>query len=144
METENQVIVRRIYSQHLALFISKLGVTVVRHLRRLVRVLVDYVAIYDGPEEQCRFYCLDALYVLMQEAWPRIPGHADAIMKSLVRLLHDMATDCTTTSQDVVERLTQRARDCAELLRQICPVYQQLDDDFFADVIKRHVYAHGL
>jgi hypothetical protein len=139
METENQVVVRRIYSRHLTQFISKLGITVVRHLRRLVRILGDYLAIYDGPEEQCRFNCLDALCVLMQQAWPRIPGHADAIMKSLVRLIHDMATDDTTTSRDVVDRLTQRALECVELLRQICPAFEQLDDEFFAGVSKRRI-----
>ena len=143
METENQITVRRIYSRHLARFITSLGVTIVRHIRRLVRLLDDYLSIYDGPEEQCRFSCLDALYALLQQAWPRIAagsaGHADAIMRSLVRLIHDAATDGTTTSRDVTDKLIHRALECVDLLRRICPVYAQLDNEFFSDVAQRKV-----
>jgi len=134
MESENIIVVRRIYSRHLPRCITIMGVTTVCYLRRVVRILVDYLAINDCPEELCRFNCLDALYVLLQQAWPRLNGHANTIMKSLVRLIHDISTEYSTMPIDITDKLTRRALDCIHLLRIVCPAYADLDDQFFTRV----------
>ena len=87
----------------------------------------------DAPDERCRLEVLSALSVTLTEAWPRVPGHADDVMKALVRLLHDvsMQSDVTSSSTAAAD-LQRRALDCVQLLRNICPEYHDLTDDFFS------------
>jgi len=134
MEMESRVPLRRVYAKHLGLFVSKLGIVVVRHLSQLLRVVADYVQVSDGPDEQCRCDVLEALSVLLLETWPRVPYHADDIMKSLVRLLVDVRRQTDIMSTSTQDRLQHRALDCVHLLRKICPEYLELTDEFFSQI----------
>jgi len=134
MEMESRVLLRRVYAKHLGVFISKLGITVVRHLSRLLRVVADYLQVSDGPDEQCRCDVLEALSVLLSEAWPRVPHHADDVMKSLVRLLVDVRRQADMMSTSAQVSLQHRVLDCVQLLRQICPEYLELTDEFFSQI----------
>lgn len=51
--------------------LARLGILIVRHLKRLERVIVGYLEVYDGPEEVARLYTLQALENTIQHAWPR-------------------------------------------------------------------------
>lgn len=132
MEMESRLPIRRTYAKHLGAFISKLGITTVRHLSQLVRVVVDYLQFSDGQGEQCRCDILDALLVILSESWPRVSSHADEIMKSLVRLLDDVGRQ--TDSSSVQMGVQRRALDCVQLLKKICPEYEDLTDDFFLQI----------
>lgn len=134
MEMESRLVLRRVYAKHLGFFVSKLGITVVRHLSRLLRVVADYLQVSDGPDEQCRCDVLEALSVLLSETWPRIPHHADDVMKSLVRLLVDVRRQTDMMSTFAQVSLQRRALDCIQLLREICPEYLELTDEFFSQI----------
>lgn len=138
MEIEDNIAARRAYSQNLVVIIDKLGVTVVRHLSRFLEVVVNYLEIFDGPEETCRIGVLDALHAVLNQAWPRIPGHANVIMKALVKFLYDLSTDQTTAPTAVIDRLQRKALGCIDLLRKICPEYDELDEEFFKRVMCQH------
>lgn len=56
---------------HIFSFLFRLGILTVRHLKRLERVIVGYLEVYDGPEEEARLKILETLRLLMQYAWPR-------------------------------------------------------------------------
>jgi len=45
MELESKVLLRRVYARHLGLFVSKLGIAVVRHLSQLLHVVTDYLQV---------------------------------------------------------------------------------------------------
>ena len=121
---------------HLEFLTSKLGITVVRHLSRLLRVIADYLQVSDGPHERCRLDVLEALSAVLSETWPRVSGHADDIMKSLVRLLLDIQrqADLMTVTHSAQVDLQRRALDCVQLLKKICPEYSELTDDFFSQM----------
>jgi len=59
MEMESKVPVRRVYAKHLGCFVSKLGVTVVRHLSRLLRVVTDYLQVVSV------FLCMSSVYTFL-------------------------------------------------------------------------------
>ncbi|XP_063167544.1 TELO2-interacting protein 2 isoform X2 [Candoia aspera] len=71
MEAENQLSLRRIYAKSLPAFVERLGIQIVRHLKRLQRVIVAYLEIPDGPEEAARIATLETLKCTIQHAWPR-------------------------------------------------------------------------
>jgi len=134
MEMESQVPLRRVYAKHLGFFVSKLGITAVRHMSQLLRVVSDFLQISDGPDEQCRSDVLEALSVILSETWPRVPGHGDDIMKSIVRLLVDIKRHTDLMSPSARVSLQHRALDCVQLLRNICPEYSELTDEFFSQI----------
>jgi len=45
MEMESKVALRRVYAKHLGCLVLKLGITVVCHLSRLLRVVADYLQV---------------------------------------------------------------------------------------------------
>lgn len=97
MEPEHRLLLRRTYARNLPVFVrrqvrepqvwphssslspwcqvfsflSRLGILTVRHLKRLERVIIGYLEVYDGPEEEARLKILETLKLLMQYAWPR-------------------------------------------------------------------------
>lgn len=56
---------------HFFSFVCRLGILTVRHLKRLERVILGYLEVYDGPEEEARLKILETLKLLMQYTWPR-------------------------------------------------------------------------
>lgn len=134
MEMESRVPLRRVYAKHLGFLVTKLGITVVRHLSQLLRVVADYLQVSDGPDEQCRCDVLDALSVILSETWPRVPGHADDIMKSLVRLLVDVRRQTGMIPTSTQVSLQHRALGCVQLMTKICPEYSGLTNEFFSQI----------
>ncbi|XP_034773661.2 TELO2-interacting protein 2-like [Acipenser ruthenus] len=120
MEMEHKIPLRRVYARNIPPFIDRLGILIVRHLKRLERVIVGYLEVYDGPEEVARLYTLQALENTIQHAWPRMASRLDVLVKSLLRLIYDVCTDCSPTPQAVKEDLLQRAAHCLILLHRCC------------------------
>lgn len=50
---------------------SRLGILIVRHLKRLERVILGYLEVSDGPEEKARLGILETLQCTIEHAWPR-------------------------------------------------------------------------
>ena len=90
--------------------------------------------ISDAPDERCRCDVLEALSIILSEAWPRVPRHADDVMKSLIRLLDDVRRQTGMTSTSARADLERRTLDCVQLLKKICPEYLELTDDFFSQI----------
>lgn len=62
-------------------FVCRLGILTVRHMKRLERVILGYLEVYDGPEEEARLKILETLKLLMQYTWPRYNSQADRCAK---------------------------------------------------------------
>lgn len=121
MSLETTIALRRVYSHHLSAFIAKLGITVLRHIEQVLTVITCYLEVYDGPDEACRIDVLEALQMLLCQAWPRMSNHSHVIVQSLVRLIYDVSSERTLTPVDVNRRLLDGAVKCLKLLKQICP-----------------------
>lgn len=117
MEMEDKIVIRRAYVQHLPTILRSMGITLCRHIPRLLRIVTNYLEVYDGHTEEARFGALYILQVIIKETWPRIPHHANTILKSLLKLVYDLSTDYTTTPAQVNEDLLSKATEYGKLLR---------------------------
>ncbi|XP_067879145.1 TELO2-interacting protein 2 [Heterodontus francisci] len=120
MEVEDKIPLRRVYAKHLPVFTERLGILVVRHLKRLQRVILGYLEVYDGPEEAARLCVLQAFQSMIQQAWPRMSMRLEVLLKSLLKFIYDMATDQSPTPPRVKEELLQDATHCLILLNRCC------------------------
>uniref|UniRef100_A0A8D2D922 TELO2 interacting protein 2 n=1 Tax=Sciurus vulgaris TaxID=55149 RepID=A0A8D2D922_SCIVU len=116
MEPEHRLLLRRTYARNLPAFVKRLGILTVRHLKRLERVIIGYLEIYDGPEEEARLKILETLKLLMQYTWPRISCRLVVLLKALLKLICDVARDPTLTPEPIKNTLLQEATDCLILL----------------------------
>ncbi|XP_067857214.1 TELO2-interacting protein 2 [Heptranchias perlo] len=120
MEVEDKIPLRRVYAKHLPVFTERLGILVVRHLKRLQRVILGYLEVYDGPEEAARLCVLQAFQSMIQQAWPRMSMRLEVLLKSLLKFIYDVATDQSPTPPRVREELLQDATRCLILLNRCC------------------------
>ncbi|KFO37050.1 TELO2-interacting protein 2 isoform X1 [Fukomys damarensis] len=116
MEPEHRLLLRRTYARSLPAFVRRLGILTVRHLKRLERVILGYLEVYDGPEEEARLKILETLKLLMQYIWPRISCRRVVLLKALLKLMCDVARDPSLTPEPVKNALLQEATDCLILL----------------------------
>ncbi|CAI9569296.1 unnamed protein product [Staurois parvus] len=116
MEMEHKIALRRLYARNLPALQERLGVRVVRHMKRLLRVIVGYLEVYDGPEETVRLCILDTLQGTIKYAWPRIPPRIPLLVKALLKLMYDVSADPAQHSEPVREALLHSATECLVLL----------------------------
>ncbi|XP_009211122.2 TELO2-interacting protein 2 isoform X3 [Papio anubis] len=116
MEPEHRLLLRRTYARNLPAFVKRLGILTVRHLKRLERVIIGYLEVYDGPEEEARLKILETLKLVMQHTWPRVSCRLVVLLKALLKLICDVARDPNLTPESVKSALLQEATDCLILL----------------------------
>ncbi|XP_049628318.1 TELO2-interacting protein 2 isoform X2 [Suncus etruscus] len=116
MQPEHRLLLRRIYARSLPAFVKRLGILTVRHLKRLEQVIIGYLEIYDGPEEEARLKILETLKLLMQYTWPRISCRTVTLLKALLKLICDVAKDPNLTPEPVKSTLLEAATDCLVIL----------------------------
>ncbi|XP_077705226.1 TELO2-interacting protein 2 [Canis aureus] len=116
MEPEHRLLLRRTYARNLPAFVKRLGILTVRHLKRLERIIIGYLEVYDGPEEEARLKILETLKLLMQYAWPRVPCRLVVLLKALLKLICDVARDPNLTPEPVKSALLEEATECLILL----------------------------
>ncbi|XP_064128891.1 TELO2-interacting protein 2 [Loxodonta africana] len=116
MEPEHRLLLRRTYARNLPAFVKRLGILTVRHLKRLERVIISYLEVYDGPEEEARLKILETLKLLIQHTWPRVSCRVVVLLKALLKLICDVARDSSLTPEPVKTALLQEATDCLILL----------------------------
>ncbi|XP_035201041.1 TELO2-interacting protein 2 isoform X2 [Oxyura jamaicensis] len=107
MEAEHRLALRRLYANTLPAFVQRLGILVARHLKRLERVIVGYLEVCDGPEEEARLGILETL---------RMPCRLPVLLKALLRMMWDVHTDQGPTPEPVKAALLQGATECLILL----------------------------
>ncbi|KAL3866385.1 hypothetical protein ACJMK2_043688 [Sinanodonta woodiana] len=115
-EMENTIIMRRALTDNLHLFASKMGICVVKHFKVLMRIIPEYLGVYDGPEETARENVLKLLDTLLRIAWPRIPYHSQRLTTCLIMFINEITTDKTATPQEVKDRLVKQAAECLHLV----------------------------
>ncbi|XP_044516811.1 TELO2-interacting protein 2 [Gracilinanus agilis] len=116
MEPEYRILLRRTYAKNLPSFIERLGILTVRHLKRLEQVIIGYLEVYDGPEEEARLRILETLKLTIQHCWPRIPHRLEIFLKALLKMVCDVVRDQSLTPEPVKGALLQKAIDCLVLL----------------------------
>ncbi|KAM4756180.1 TELO2-interacting protein 2 [Cyanocitta cristata] len=116
MEAEHRLALRRVYAGTLPAFVTRLGILIVRHLKRLERVILGYLEVSDGPEEEARLGILETLQCTIEHAWPRMPCRLPVLLKALLRLLWDVHTERGPTPAPVRAALLHRATQCLILL----------------------------
>jgi len=120
MEFESKIAMRRACTSHLKDFIEHMGITILRHFKRLLRVVVSYLEVSDYPEEEARLAILDALNTAMLHAWPRIPHHSSTILKSLLRLLVDVTDAAPHLTIQAYQQLKVKISECLLVLLRCC------------------------
>ncbi|NWX46517.1 TTI2 protein, partial [Steatornis caripensis] len=95
---------------------SRLGILIVRHLKRLERVILGYLEVCDGPEEEARLGILETLQCTIEHAWPRMPCRLPVLIKALLKMMWDVHTDEGSTPEPVKAALLQVASECLILL----------------------------
>uniref|UniRef100_A0A8D0GYM5 TELO2 interacting protein 2 n=1 Tax=Sphenodon punctatus TaxID=8508 RepID=A0A8D0GYM5_SPHPU len=116
MEAEHLLLLRRAYARNLPAFVERLGIRITRHLKRLERVIVGYLEVYDGPEETARLGILETLKCTIQHAWPRMACRLAVLLQALLRMVWDVAVDRSPTPEPVKAALLQGATECLILL----------------------------
>ncbi|KAJ8379260.1 hypothetical protein SKAU_G00000380 [Synaphobranchus kaupii] len=116
MEMEHRLVLRRVYAKNVALFIDRMDIVTVRHLKRLERVVLGYLEVSDAPGEQARLTILDVLEKTIQQAWPRLECRMAVLVRALLRLLVDVSEDRASAPPAVREELLSRATRCLLLL----------------------------
>ncbi|XP_038602226.1 TELO2-interacting protein 2 [Tachyglossus aculeatus] len=146
MEPERRLLLRRVYARSLPAFVESLGILTVRHLKRLERVIVSYLEVYDGPGEEARLAILQTFKVTVQHAWPRVPCRLEVFLKALLKMVCDVARDRTLTPEPVKAALLEEAADCLILLDRCCqgrvkrllaPLLDSCEDSKVRDCIKK-------
>ncbi|NWW43495.1 TTI2 protein, partial [Pedionomus torquatus] len=94
----------------------RLGILVVRHLKRLERVILGYLEVCDGPEEEARLGILETLQCTIEHAWPRMPCRLPVLLKALLKMIWDIHTDQGSMPEPVKAALLQGATECLILL----------------------------
>nr|XP_019598738.1 PREDICTED: TELO2-interacting protein 2 [Rhinolophus sinicus] len=146
MEPEHRLLLRRTYARNLPAFVKRLGILTVRHMKRLERVILGYLEIYDGPEEEARLKILETLKLLMQYTWPRVSCRLEVLLKALLKLICDVARDPNLTPEPVKSALLEEATDCLILLDHcsqgqvkslLAKILQSCEDSKVANCIRK-------
>ncbi|KAG2468962.1 TTI2 protein, partial [Polypterus senegalus] len=116
----------------------KLGILIARHLKRLERVIVGFLEVCDAPEEEARLYVLKTLESTIRHAWPRIAPRLHVLVKSLVNLLYDVSTDCSSTPQTMKDELLEHVTRCLLLLSELCGQDLQFCHDVLLTCKEQH------
>uniref|UniRef100_A0A8B9P6T8 TELO2 interacting protein 2 n=1 Tax=Apteryx owenii TaxID=8824 RepID=A0A8B9P6T8_APTOW len=116
MEAEHRLALRRVYARALPAFVQRLGIRIARHLKRLERVVLGYLEVCDGPEEEARLGILETLRCTIEHAWPRMPCRLPVLLKALLKMIWDVHTDQGSTPEPVKAALLQGATECLILL----------------------------
>ncbi|NXY51262.1 TTI2 protein, partial [Ceuthmochares aereus] len=95
---------------------SRLGILIVRHLKKLERVILGYLEVCDGPEEEARLGILETLQCSIEHAWPRMPCRLPVLLKALLKMMWDVHTGQGPTPETVKAALLQGATECLILL----------------------------
>lgn len=113
-EMEQAFALRKAYSSQFCSYIECLGIDVAKYMDKTLRVLLEYVEVYDTEEQECRRNALLALAMLIKHTWLRIPSHFRKIVESLFKLAYDLDEhNRTVLWAEIVE--------CLHLLRISCP-----------------------
>jgi len=120
MEYESKFTFKRIFIKHLERFFPVMGVAIIKHLKVLITIIVEYLEFEDPIEEKTRFATFRCLNMLIQYAWPRIPNHSINLLMPIVKLISECHDKYKDTKSDHSRRLINEAKDLLLLLKCCC------------------------
>ena len=128
MEFESKILMRRAYCSGLELFINHMGVSCVKHFKRLLRVVYGYLEVGDGETEEWLVAMLGVLKCIIVNAWPRVPSHADDMLKCLMKLIIDISLS-SVAPMEIKDLMFEKIKECLVMLLCVCsePVKKQLE-----------------
>lgn len=118
-ECENKIILRQIVTSFLGDFVDIMGLSTVKHLQRILKVIESYLEVYEGPEEITRINVLNLLEKVLKNTWPRIPSHMENILRMLLKFLCSLAIQDSSRTETVTMLLTEKVTTCLKLLKVI-------------------------
>ncbi|XP_022100512.1 TELO2-interacting protein 2-like [Acanthaster planci] len=120
MEFEQKLALRRAYTKNLHLFIDSMGITILRHMKRVLRVILKYLEASDGHDDVSRMHMLQSLKSLILQSWPRIPAHWEEIIKVLLKLLFEACDNRSHVDKEVRQPIIDGCAECLVLLKRCC------------------------
>ncbi|XP_071942543.1 TELO2-interacting protein 2-like isoform X2 [Antedon mediterranea] len=105
MESEQVIVLRRLYLKYVPLFVDKMGVTILRHIKILLRIISSYLEVSDGQEEKGRLATLQLTNKLVQVIGSRLTRHTNVLLKALLRLLYDSCLQGFNESNAVTKEI---------------------------------------
>jgi hypothetical protein len=132
--SSNNTALRAVYAMHLASLVDHAGLKVVRHTGGFVKVLEEYLQVYEGTREGVKLNVLRALKTFIQVAKPRVPRHSNSLAKPLLRLIYDISVNQATTSEDTQCDYTSNYRSAllelsGDCLRTICQTAKSVSSE---------------
>ncbi|XP_033112336.1 TELO2-interacting protein 2-like [Anneissia japonica] len=120
MMGEQVIVLRRLYLRHVPLFVDKMGITIVRHIKPLLRIITSYIEVSDSQDEEGRLYTLHLINCLIQAAGFRLPRHSDVLLKALLKLLYDSCLQDFNSNQQVTTKIQLSVVDTLRNLQSVC------------------------
>ena len=88
---ETHIEMRRVFIGHLDTYIKALGISVCKHMKRILSLIEDYLEFPDESDEELRLGALVVLEALVVQGWPRMNEHAPHITKTLIKMTYKCA-----------------------------------------------------
>ncbi|KAH6929198.1 hypothetical protein HPB50_024108 [Hyalomma asiaticum] len=124
-EVEQTFALRKAYSSQFLPYIKCLGMDVAKYIDRTLRVLLQYLEVYD-TDEICTRNALLSLAGLIKQMWPRIRFHYRRIIEGVFKLAYDQ---CECQNSVLWDEIGQ----CLHLLQQSCPEqYEKFHKDLLS------------
>ena len=128
METESNLELKRLYSNHLQELLECLGIGATRWLTSLLSVISSYTQ--SITDQQCRIAALENLGKIMESCEERVKFHCDNIFEILIRLLYEISQN--PSSKELLELVEKNLQKIVIL----CPEEFALQ---FEDINEVHV-----
>lgn len=114
---ENKLTLRRIHTQPLHVFIDELGINSVKYTKLLLEVFEEYLEVPDAPSEIARLNVLCAIKSFIKVAYPRVHFYSKALLKMIIKLLHEITNQNTEVDESVEKKLINECNECIQLLK---------------------------
>lgn len=125
-EVEQTFALRKAYSSQFLPYIECLGMDVAKYMDRTLRVLLQYLEVYDTDDKICTRNALLSLAGLIKQMWPRIRFHYRRITEGIFKLAYDQ---CEHRDSALWDEIGQ----CLHLLQQSCPEqYEKFHEDLLS------------
>ena len=121
VEYTNKLSTRRILLKIIPDFICQMGGNVIKHLDRIINVVVLSLEFNDGKSEEARLHAVKVLFEVVKRSWSVLQTYESIILKCLLKFLVGLNTPDTLMCSDVLKNeLENKTLDILMLLRICC------------------------
>ena len=113
MAMENKHERKALYVQTLDKIVERCGFGIIKHLKSIITILLDYLKFEDTQyEDRSRIFCVRCLQTLLQHAWQRMPAHSIDLVICAVSIA------CSNNSSST--KLFKECKEFVKMLRKVC------------------------